>query len=49
MGTGICAVILLEFSDEFKGIHGPYDEEPNKIYSEKLFSCKNREESKERS
>jgi len=42
------ADFLIEFnnliSDDFKGIHGPYDEEPNEIYTEKLFSCKNREE-----
>jgi len=42
------AGFLIEFNDlifdEFKGIHAPFDEKPVEIYTEKLLSCKNREE-----
>ena len=33
--------------DEFKGIHAPFNEEPIEAYTEKLLSCKNRQELEE--
>ena len=45
------ANFIIEFNnliyDEFKGICGPFDKEPDEIYSKKLLSCKNRKELEE--